>query len=70
MAISVLAARMGEAYSDTGRFAMADTEKCAHPACECIVAKGGQWGKYCSETCKEKGAQTELHCDCRHAGCR
>jgi hypothetical protein len=50
--------------------AMADTTKCAHPACECTVAKGGEWGKYCSETCKEKGDQTELHCECHHKGCR
>ena len=49
---------------------MAETAKCAHPACDCIVAKGGQWGKYCSESCKEKGGQIELHCECHHAGCR
>jgi len=48
---------------------MADTEKCAHPACSCQVAKGGQWGKYCSEICKKKGQQTELRCECRHSGC-
>ena len=30
-------------------------DKCAHPACECTVAKGGQWGKYCSEYCKKQG---------------
>ena len=28
---------------------MADAVKCAHPACECTVQKGGEWGKYCSE---------------------
>ncbi len=33
---------------------MSETAKCAHPACECMVAKGGEWGKYCSESCKEK----------------
>jgi hypothetical protein len=49
---------------------MADTTKCAHPACQCTVTKGGEWGKYCSETCKEKRDQIELHCDCHHQGCR
>jgi hypothetical protein len=48
---------------------MADTAKCAHPACTCTVAKGGAWGKYCSEQCKEKGEQTELRCGCHHPGC-
>jgi hypothetical protein len=49
---------------------MPESQKCAHPACECVVTRGGEWGKYCSETCKEKGDQTELHCDCHHQGCR
>ena len=48
---------------------MADTEKCAHPACSCQVSKGGQWGKYCSDICKKKGQQTELRCECHHPGC-
>ena len=34
---------------------MAETAKCAHPACDCMVEKGGPHGKYCSEHCKEKG---------------
>ena len=49
---------------------MADMEKCAHPSCECKVQKGGPWGKYCSEVCKQKGQQVELHWDCQHAECR
>ena len=48
---------------------MNDTQKCAHPACTCTVTKGGPWGKYCSEYCKEKAQQTELRCECRHPGC-
>ena len=48
---------------------MADA-KCAHPSCECTVPKGGEYGKYCSETCKEKKDQIELHCDCGHPQCR
>jgi hypothetical protein len=35
-----------------------------------MVEKGGEWGKYCSETCKEKRDQVELRCDCRHPACR
>ena len=31
------------------------TEKCAHPACECQVPKGGPFGKYCCEHCKHAG---------------
>jgi hypothetical protein len=49
---------------------MADAKKCAHPACECLVEKGGRFGKYCSEVCKEKGDTIELHCDCQHPPCR
>ncbi|HVC20917.1 MAG TPA: hypothetical protein VNE16_12625 [Vicinamibacterales bacterium] len=51
---------------------MADSRidaKCAHPSCECRVIKGGKYGKYCSEYCKEKGDQTELRCECRHPDC-
>ncbi len=49
--------------------AMADTAKCAHPACSCMVSKGGEHGKYCSEHCKEAKGVTVLRCDCRHPGC-
>jgi hypothetical protein len=49
---------------------MADTLKCAHPSCECMVEKGGPFGKYCSEYCKKSGQQTELHCNCHHSTCR
>lgn len=51
---------------------MADTDlnKCAHPACSCMVAKGGAHGKYCSEHCKEKGQVVELRCECRHPDCQ
>jgi len=49
---------------------MPDTpKKCAHPACSCMVGKDSEWGKYCSEICKEKGQQTELRCECRHPEC-
>jgi hypothetical protein len=43
--------------------------KCAHPACNCIVTEKSEFGKYCSEHCKEAGKITELRCGCHHAGC-
>ncbi len=46
------------------------TAKCAHPSCTCLVPKGGPYGKYCSEVCKQKAQTTELRCDCQHAECR
>jgi hypothetical protein len=49
---------------------MADLNKCAHPSCNCMVGKGGEHGKYCSEHCKEKRQTTELRCDCQHQACR
>jgi hypothetical protein len=49
---------------------MADANKCAHEACNCIVTKGGEFGKYCSEHCKEMKAQIELRCGCGHTACR
>lgn len=49
---------------------MADTNKCAHPSCNCTVDKASKWGKYCSEHCKQKGQSTELRCDCQHPECR
>ena len=44
--------------------------KCAHPSCKCAVPKGGEYGKFCSEHCKQKGQQIELRCYCQHAECR
>jgi hypothetical protein len=49
---------------------MAESAKCAHPACECVVQQGGPYGKYCSEYCQRAAQQTELHCNCHHPGCR
>jgi hypothetical protein len=49
---------------------MADPAKCAHPACNCTVAKGGPFGKYCSDHCKAAGDKTELRCGCNHPACR
>ena len=44
-------------------------EKCAHPACSCTVPEKAEFGKYCSEHCKEAGKITERRCQCRHPGC-
>ena len=49
---------------------MAEPAKCAHPICNCTVAPGGSYGKYCSEVCKEKRDSIELRCDCKHPACR
>jgi hypothetical protein len=48
---------------------MAQQQKCAHAACECVVSTDGKYGKYCSEHCKENAKLTELRCDCRHPAC-
>ena len=49
---------------------MTNERKCAHPACECVVAPKGPYGKYCSEECKRAGQISELHCNCLHPECR
>ena len=46
-----------------------ESQKCAHEACECIVEKGGRFGKYCSEHCKDAAGLTELRCHCQHPEC-
>ena len=46
------------------------SDKCAHPACDCVVDKGGPFGKYCCEHCKGAGQITELRCGCQHPACR
>ena len=49
---------------------MAEAKKCAHPSCECTVAPGGMYGKYCSDHCRQAGEAVELRCDCGHPPCR
>jgi hypothetical protein len=49
---------------------MQQTSKCAHPPCKCQVTGDGQYGKYCSEHCKEARGMVELRCDCKHPGCQ
>jgi hypothetical protein len=41
-------------------------EKCAHPGCECPVAKGS---KYCSLYCESMFNQPTATCKCGHAEC-
>jgi hypothetical protein len=45
---------------------MADTNKCAHPACNCAAAGDS---KYCSQYCNDASDTTELACNCGHPGC-
>ena len=49
---------------------MANTAKCARPACECVVSDSRPYGQYCSEECREARQITELHCTCPHDSCR
>jgi len=45
---------------------MAENEKCAHPACNCMATKDS---KYCSAYCEDAGKTLELARNCQHAGC-
>jgi hypothetical protein len=45
---------------------MADSKKCAHELCNCIVPSGE---KYCSTVCEDSKDVTTLECECNHAGC-
>jgi hypothetical protein len=40
--------------------------KCAHPGCECPVAKGS---KYCSPYCESAGTLMSIACNCGHSEC-
>jgi hypothetical protein len=48
---------------------MNQPQQCAHPGCSCTVPVNGEFGKYCSEHCKDAKSMTELRCCCRHSGC-
>ena len=45
---------------------MADTKKCANPACSCTPPNGE---KYCSAHCEAVKGATEVVCQCGHPGC-
>ena len=45
---------------------MANTQKCAHPACNCKAAADS---KYCSTYCHDARNTIELSCNCGHPGC-
>jgi hypothetical protein len=45
---------------------MAETKKCAHPACNCPAAHNAA---YCSQYCKDAADTVELSCNCGHPGC-
>lgn len=48
---------------------MAKSDKCAHDSCVCMVAEGGEFGKFCSAHCRDAKEIAELRCECGHAGC-
>jgi hypothetical protein len=41
-------------------------DKCAHPGCGCLVAKGS---KYCSPYCERAGKEFSIACNCGHGEC-
>ena len=43
-----------------------DTEKCAHPSCNC---RKGEDSDYCSVYCHDAGDTTEIQCNCNHPEC-
>jgi hypothetical protein len=45
---------------------MADSKKCAHPACSCQVTKE----KYCSAQCAAMEDTPDIDCRCEHPGCK
>lgn len=45
---------------------MAESKKCAHMACSCMVPAGK---KYCSQMCEDSKGLTTLKCGCQHPGC-
>lgn len=47
---------------------MAETEKCEHELCNCVVVEDDE---YCSPQCESMAEQdlTEMKCDCGHATC-
>ena len=45
---------------------MAETNKCAHPTCSCVVEKDE---KFCSVSCQGSGGTMQIDCDCGHDGC-
>jgi len=46
-----------------------EQEKCAHPACGCLVEEDGDFGEYCSAHCEDAADLNELRCECGHPGC-
>jgi hypothetical protein len=45
---------------------MAEKEKCAHPACNCMAPPDS---KHCSQYCRDAAGTLELACNCGHPGC-
>lgn len=45
---------------------MAETTKCGHPTCDCVVEDGEE---YCSLSCLGSGSTMQIDCDCGHETC-
>lgn len=43
-----------------------NTEKCAHPSCECPAQPDSD---YCSTYCEGQGETPDILCGCGHGGC-
>jgi hypothetical protein len=41
--------------------------RCKHPACSCVVAKGE---RYCSAHCEGMSESADINCLCGHAACK
>jgi hypothetical protein len=48
---------------------MKEVEKCAHPACKCLVPSNSPHGKYCSVHCQNAPETSDVKCGCGHPGC-
>ena len=48
---------------------MKDVQKCAHPACKCLVPSNSPHGKYCSVHCQNATEAADVKCNCGHPGC-
>lgn len=48
---------------------MKDSQKCAHPACSCLVPSNSPHGKYCSAQCENAKDAADVKCTCGHPGC-
>jgi hypothetical protein len=43
-----------------------NSEKCAHPSCNCPAAKDS---KFCGALCEANAGRADIICSCGHTGC-